>query len=132
LKRPCHHPGCPNLVTIDRTTRYCADHAHKERQRPQDRRDTAGADDPAAIAFRIRSTPQWRKVRKVKLSMQPLCEDPHGDHRRFGVTVSAEQVHHIQPAGDRPDLAFVMSNLMSVCVRCHAKLSGQERRSNQG
>jgi hypothetical protein len=128
MHRPCHHPGCSNLVVIDRARKYCDDHSHKERQRQPDRRDTASPDDPAVVAFRLRCSPHWRKVRKVKLSMSPLCEDPHGDHKRFGVTTSAEQVHHIEPIGERPDLAFTMSNLMSVCVRCHAKLSGMERR----
>jgi len=131
MKKPCKSPGCGNVIEIRQAHGYCQEHAHKAKHRSKDRRDTAPDNDPAAIAFRMRSAPIWRRLRRIKLLANPLCEDPHGDHKRFSVTVSAEQVHHIKSIADNPELAYDMANLMSVCMRCHAKLSGMERRLNQ-
>ncbi len=73
---------------------------------------------PAAI----RSTGQWKKVRELKRKMSPLCEDPFGVHAKDGVTVAASEVHHKQTLKDRPDLAFDLENLMSICSACHGRV----------
>ncbi len=52
-----------------------------------------------------------------------MCEDC----KRHGVTRAAEQVDHIVPLKDRPDLAFEPSNLQALCVPCHARKSAKER-----
>lgn len=41
--------------------------------------------------------------------------------RRYGRQVSANTVHHIQHVEDHPELAFVDSNLISLCAACHNK-----------
>jgi 5-methylcytosine-specific restriction endonuclease McrA len=56
----------------------------------------------------------------------PLCQDPFGLHHAKGETVSSEQVHHIKGLSEAPELAFLPSNLMAVCCRCHAKLERKE------
>lgn len=129
MKSPCKHPGCPLLVNGNT---YCDKH-----KRPDDemikvyrqRYDMTRKDDPAYL---FRSSKKWQNVRRVKLSMNPLCEDPHGEHERRGITETAKQVHHIvglsQCAGDTR--AYDMINLMSVCWRCHAKIEAQVRREN--
>jgi 5-methylcytosine-specific restriction endonuclease McrA len=33
----------------------------------------------------------------------------------------AEQVHHVIPRAQRPDLTYVWDNLMSICTDCHVK-----------
>lgn len=36
------------------------------------------------------------------------------------------EVDHILPVRERPDLAFVLANLQSLCGSCHAKKTRQE------
>ena len=41
-----------------------------------------------------------------------------------------DEVHHIIPIEERPDLAFVEDNLMSVCRECHEEMeAANEHRS---
>jgi 5-methylcytosine-specific restriction protein A len=80
--------------------------------------------DPAlAQAQHIRSSARWRKVRALKLARDPLCEDC----KERGVLKAATQVHHLEGLAQRPDLAFVMTNLASLCSTCHAKREAKER-----
>lgn len=65
------------------------------------------------------SSRRWKKVRALKLSENPLCERCLHLHNR---PVPAVHVHHIKSRLDRPDLTFAMSNLMSLCVQCHAEV----------
>lgn len=81
--------------------------------------------DPAlALAQRIRSSASWRKVRALKLARDPLCEDC----KERGALKAATQVHHLEGLAQRPELAFVMTNLASLCSTCHAKREAKERR----
>lgn len=65
----------------------------------------------------------WRKLRAVKISQQPFCEEC----LKSGKYVSANVVDHIVPInqGGEP-LAF--DNLQSLCNRCHNKKSSSESR----
>src|SRR5512134_1608810 len=69
------------------------------------------ADPALREAERIRNTARWRKVRKLKLRQDPLCQDCI-EHDRVE---PATQVHHLEPLVRRPDLAFTMENLRSLC-----------------
>jgi predicted HNH restriction endonuclease len=66
----------------------------------------------------------------MKIGMNPLCEDPYGDHDRRGATETAKQVHHIIGLAEcaKDERAYTMSNLMSVCWKCHARLEREVRR----
>lgn len=82
------------------------------------------AADPALdLARRIRSSARWRKVRALKLARDPLCADCRGR----GFVEAATQVHHLEPLARRPDLAYAMANLLSLCTACHARREAQER-----
>lgn len=41
--------------------------------------------------------------------------------KRYGRRVEATTVHHIEHYDERPDLALVDSNLISLCAACHNK-----------
>lgn len=41
--------------------------------------------------------------------------------RRYGRIREAQEVHHIKPVEIRPDLAFSLDNLVSLCHACHNK-----------
>jgi 5-methylcytosine-specific restriction protein A len=70
------------------------------------------------------NTWRWQKLRRAKLSADPLCEEC----RKMGRAVRAEQVHHIVPIESvrsfeaMKALAYDRANLMSVCKECHAKI----------
>ena len=70
-----------------------------------------------------RASRRWAKVRRLKLSHDPLCE-PCRDR---GDTTPAQQVHHIVGALKRPDLFWAWDNLMSVCTKCHAEIERNAR-----
>lgn len=65
---------------------------------------------------------QWRKLRALKLSQQPLCEEclTHGTH------TPASVADHITPI-NRGGVALDIENLQSLCSTCHNKKSAKER-----
>ena len=75
-------------------------------------------------ARKIRSSGAWQKLQARKLQEDPLCCDPFGNHDRHE---PAQQVHHIEPIVERPDLALDWDNLASVCTECHGRLNAMER-----
>ncbi len=60
----------------------------------------------------------WKDLRLAKLRRNPMCEVCS---RAF-----ATQVHHLEPARLRPDLALDMGNLQAICASCHGRESQRE------
>lgn len=73
---------------------------------------------------------QWRKVKKMKLDRDPLCET----HLQAGETVAADMVHHMIPikkGTKEVDLDF----LVSLCHACHNQIETEmekERNRDDG
>ncbi len=110
-RRPCSHPGCPEL-TSDGSR--CEKHLKQERQEYDRRR----AKDPAHTFY---TSTAWREARARQLRREPLCRECQQSGR---VTV-ATVVDHITPlaqGGERYDLA----NLQSLCGPCHSAKSIRE------
>ena len=61
---------------------------------------------------------RWHRLSKLKRQYNPLCEECE----KAGQTVVAAGVHHKQTISERPDLAFDMDNLQSLCAKCHARM----------
>lgn len=76
------------------------------------------------VAKRIRSSARWREVARLQLRREPLCREC----ARRGVVRAATQVDHIEMLRLRPDLAFVRSNLQSLCDPCTGRKNAEERR----
>ena len=94
--RPCGQPGCTELVSGGRCRRHRRENRPSSHQRGYTRR--------------------WRKVRRLKLSIDPLCE-----MRTLCDGALATQVHHIDHDTSNNDL----DNLESACARCHAQESSR-------
>lgn len=104
-------------------------HAIATQQTPRATYDaTRRKQDPAlAEAARIRSSYRWQQTRKLHRSLYPLCCDPFGQHANL--PAYNQQSHHIQPLATHPHLAYDLSNLAPLCMRCHAET---ERMEQQG
>ncbi len=85
------------------------------------------ADPALAQAKAIRSSARWRRVRKLFLTVHPLCEDIFCVHGMGGQATLATQVDHILPLaqGGAP---FDEANLQALCRLCHSRKSQRERR----
>lgn len=99
-KKPCAHPGCPELVT----GRFCEKHQKQDRQRYDQQRGTA-----AQRGYDAR----WRRLRAMVLAEEPLCREC----LRQGRVTPATDVHHID--GDARNMR--RENLEPLCHECHSR-----------
>ena len=53
--------------------------------------------------------------------MNPLCERCEEN----GIIRPMDEVHHILPADERPDLFYSLDNLMSLCFLCHKQVTNE-------
>jgi hypothetical protein len=108
-KRRC---ACPTCSTLIPQGRYCA--LHKKRDKPYQR-------DPTTQAFYLSA--RWKKLRKMKLAKDPLCETCHlhGEVRLAGM------VHHTIPLADFIESGLDMLYLVSLCMSCHGEVEAELR-----
>ena len=96
---PCRHPGCPALATY---RGYCPAHT---------REAEAGRPSSSARGYGAR----WRRIRRMHLCANPLCEDC----RAQGRVTPATEVHHVVPLRDGG--THGETNLRALCKSCHSK-----------
>jgi len=106
-KKPCRHPGCPNLTE----ERYCEEHATLH-----------GADRDGAAARGYDS--RWRKARARFLKANPLCVRC----KEAGRLVKATVVDHKVPHRGDTGLFWDESNWQPLCKQCHDKKTMTEDR----
>lgn len=58
--------------------------------------------------------PRWKALRMQALDRDGWQCVQCGDRRRL-------EIDHIEPVKDRPDLAYALANLQTICGRCHAR-----------
>ena len=82
--------------------------------------------DKSTMAFY--NSKSWRKLREVKLSMNPFCEQCEA----LGLLEVGKYVDHIEPLLDAKDKALRLDNLQTLCKSCNAsKTSGQANKSKR-
>ena len=107
-KRPCAHPGCPELVESGQ--KYCERHRslHPEGIRSASSRGYGRA---------------WQKASKQYLAAHPLCVMCMAKGRYVKATV----VDHIKPHRGDPELFWDRDgNWQALCKRCHDRKTGLE------
>ncbi|WP_146347878.1 HNH endonuclease [Phaeobacter marinintestinus] len=57
---------------------------------------------------------RWKALRMQALDRDDWACVQCGDRRRL-------EIDHIEPVKDRPDLAYSLANLQTLCGRCHAR-----------
>lgn len=106
-KRPCAHPGCPNLSD----GRFCDKHASRSRN---DKDYDRYARDQTSRAFYTSAA--WLRCREVALARDNhLCQPC----LRIGKLEPATTVHHAKELRTNADKALDADNLISVCDACH-------------
>ena len=104
--KPCAYPGCPALTH----ERYCE--KHKQIVNKQYNRFDRDKDSQAFY-----ESVAWRRLRRIKLQMNPLCEECG----RAKAT-TADHIVPIKQGGATLDV----SNLQSLCGSCHGRKSIRE------
>lgn len=83
--------------------------------------------------IRLIHTERWVKLRRAKLSRDPLCERC----KEQGVIEAAVEVHHVIPVEDaqtereKESLMFDSHNLMALCHDCHVEMHKEMGRSGK-
>jgi 5-methylcytosine-specific restriction protein A len=89
------------------------------------RQSRAGQDDRRASAVDRGYGARWARYRAMFLREHPLCADCERD----GIVEAAVIVDHIVPVHGPDDQNFWPSeNHQPLCIDCHAKKTGRERR----
>jgi hypothetical protein len=82
---------------------------------------------------KIYQDPRWKRIRKLKFQMNPLCEICESE----GITNVTEEIHHIIPFQSESDqaeiekLAFDISNTQSLCIEHHKTADKLIRRNKK-
>ena len=104
-KRPCRHPGCPNLCE---SGVYCSAHAEFSSDRLR-----GGATVRGYGA-------KWHKARARYLQLHPLC----AECKRNGKLTPATVIDHIVPHRGDQRLFWDEKNWQSLCKDCHDRKTG--------
>lgn len=106
-KKPCAHPGCPELV--DPAEKYCDEHK-------------------ALHLVEIRSASsrgysrRWQKISRQYLAAHPLCVKC----LERGIYTKATVVDHIRPHRGDTALFWDPGNWQPLCKPCHDRKTGNE------
>src|SRR4051812_39853278 len=94
--------------------------------RSSDRPKAEGAalyDQARREDHRFYSSARWLKLRRLKLQINPLCEECERVER----VTPAIDVDHIKPRREYPELELELSNLQSMCRPCHSHKTRTEQ-----
>ena len=112
-KKPCTHPGCPQLVPSRESK--CAEHSklsRKERRRRYEKQSSPFYRSAA-----------WTRLRMVILRREPLCRQcARSSPKRI---TAAQMVDHIVPI-NQGGAPLDERNLQPLCNDCHQRKRGQE------
>ena len=100
-KRPCRHPGCPNLSDGV----YCEQH-----------RGLYARESAAQRGYDAR----WQRAREAFLKRNPLCAQCLRENRLTPATV----VDHIVPHRGDEKLFWDEANWQPLCAECHNRKTG--------
>lgn len=68
------------------------------------------------MTTKIYNSKRWKKLRLIKLGINPLCQDCE----TLGLIESANHVDHIKAINDGGE-PFDIDNLRALCLRCHSR-----------
>ena len=107
----CSQLGCTNIRS--RLNTYCTEHGGK---------NTIDTDKRKEFVSMYQTT-QWRTLRQVQLSKQPLCESCMS----LGKVSQASHVDHVFPWAKINKSAFYTNLFQSLCPECHSVKTADEQ-----
>lgn len=122
-KKLCTYVGCRTIVehNNDGSSPRCPLHPVKSKTSQEDRQrkyehhyDEKGRN--------IYSTYRWKKLRKQKVTLNPICE--HCEEH--GIAKSVEEVDHIIEIEDGGEI-WDINNLQSLCKQCHINKTNKSK-----
>jgi len=114
-KRPCGHAGCREITD----NRYCEAHEDLAKQQKRDRNKRYDKHQRDQQSDRFYHSVQWDRVRQeVLIRDRGLCQHCLLDK----LITMADMVHHRFPIKTHWHIRLLMSNLISLCNSCHAKI----------
>lgn len=123
LKRICQYSGC-NEMAVEHHT-YCAKHLAESQKRHQEWLENHKK-KPFENAIRANNynNTDWRKLRKIVLKRDNYqCQQCGANAEESGFPL---EIHHIIPPKGNKELFFDMNNCVTLCKRCHARITQQE------
>ena len=106
-KRPCSHPGCPNLTD----GRFCEEHARQHNQDYEKYERNK--------SNKRRYGRAWKRIRDKYVSQHPFCEVCY----ERGILVETEEVHHKKPLSEGG--THERDNLIALCKSCHSRIHAE-------
>lgn len=114
--KPCAKFGCDNLTR----ERYCEEHAglySVDKGQSQQRYDRFSRNQESRNFY---NSVAWHKAKRQRLQMDNYLCQRCFEHK--GKIVAADVVHHIKPLREYPALSLNLSNLVSLCHKCHNEI----------
>ena len=106
-KRPCSHPGCPNLTD----GRFCEEHTRQHNQDYEKYERNK--------SNKRRYGRAWKRIRDKYVSLHPFCEVCY----EKGILVETEEVHHKKPLSEGG--THERDNLIAPCKSCHSRIHAE-------
>ena len=115
-KKLCTSVGCRVIVehNDDGTSPRCPEHSREYKAIPKEEHQRKYEHHYDENGRNIYRTTRWRKLRAVKVGLNPICE--HCEE--FGIAKPVEEVDHIIEIEDGGAI-WDIDNLQSLCKRCH-------------
>lgn len=111
----CSAPSCKQISVENGR---CDRHQQKPKKCSKQQNSRAST----TVNEHIYQSAKWRKLRARKANDSPLCETC----LTYNIIKPVDIVDHIKPVLDYPKLAYVYSNLQSLCHQCHNEKTAKE------
>lgn len=115
MKKLCTQVGCKVIVdTTGNETPRCDNHKREYRTKPQEERQRKYTHHYNEKGQNVYGTYRWKKLRKAKVTIDPLCEHCMLNN----IAKAVEEVDHIIELEDGGEM-WDIDNLQSLCKRHH-------------
>lgn len=129
LKKICNYSGCDCFAESGHT--YCAKHLDESQKKHEELLKDRNKKKLFENAVRTNNynNAEWRALRKevLKRDCYQCCQ--------CGATAAESgfplEIHHIIPPKGNKELFYNIGNCVTLCKRCHARVTAEEIRENK-
>lgn len=125
MKKLCTYVGCKAIVehNDDSTSPRCPKHQRTYKKNSHSDRRSNYEHHYDENGKNIYHTTRWKKLRALKVKLNPLCEHC----LKYGIAKPVEEVDHIVSILDGGEI-WDIDNLQSLCRRHHANKTRHEEK----